>query len=91
MPDFTDDLTESHRLRDEADVLSEDVKRNGIHFVNTELVIVWLRGPANPKQRPRLCNDLEFALGDYGSELIFLLNERTRPESGHFSQLSIEW
>jgi Asp-tRNA(Asn)/Glu-tRNA(Gln) amidotransferase C subunit len=31
----TSPMTESNRLRD--DVLSKDVKRNGIHFVNTEL------------------------------------------------------
>jgi len=37
MPDFNDLLTEAHRVLDEAHVLSDDAKRNGIDFVNTEL------------------------------------------------------
>ena len=37
MPDFTENLTESHRLREEARALTDDSKRNQLHFVETEL------------------------------------------------------
>jgi hypothetical protein len=37
MPDFNDLLTEAHRVLDEARMVNDDAKRNGIDFVNTEL------------------------------------------------------
>jgi len=37
MPDFNDLLTEAYRVLDEANVLSDDAKRNQVHFVETEL------------------------------------------------------
>ena len=37
MPDFNENLTESHRLREEARALTDDSKRNQLHFVETEL------------------------------------------------------
>ena len=37
MPDFNKLLTETHRLLDKARILTDDSKRNGVDFVNTEL------------------------------------------------------
>ena len=37
MPDFNENLTESHQLREEARALTDDSKRKQLQFVETEL------------------------------------------------------
>jgi hypothetical protein len=37
MPDFDELLMEAHRVLEKAQIVTDDVKRTGVHFVTTEL------------------------------------------------------